>query len=45
MGFLKNVAITASPALDLLIKRVRWANDLDRDGFGSLLGENDCANG
>ncbi len=39
----KYVAITASPALDDLIKVVRMANDLDRDGFGSLLGENDCA--
>jgi choline-sulfatase len=39
----KYVAITASPPLDLLIKVVRAANDLDRDGFGSLLGENDCA--
>ncbi|MGE5180758.1 MAG: sulfatase-like hydrolase/transferase [Acidobacteriota bacterium] len=39
----KYVAITASPALDKLITLVRYANDLDRDGFGSLLGENDCA--
>ena len=39
----KYVAITASPAFDQLIKLVRAANDLDRDGFGSLLGENDCA--
>ena len=39
----KYVAITASPALDKLIELVRVANDLDRDGFGSLLGENDCA--
>ncbi|HEY5950518.1 MAG TPA: sulfatase-like hydrolase/transferase, partial [Kofleriaceae bacterium] len=39
----KYVAITASPALDHLIKLVRASNDLDRDGFGSLLGENDCA--
>ena len=38
----KYVAITASPALDKLIGLVRTANDLDRDGFGSLLGENDC---
>jgi arylsulfatase A-like enzyme len=38
----KYVAITASPALDKLIELVRTANDLDRDGFGSLLGENDC---
>ncbi|NVB77552.1 MAG: sulfatase-like hydrolase/transferase, partial [Kofleriaceae bacterium] len=39
----KYVAITASPALENLIKLVRSANDLDRDGFGSILGENDCA--
>ncbi|HEY5923119.1 MAG TPA: sulfatase, partial [Kofleriaceae bacterium] len=39
----KYVAITASPALESLIKLVRSSNDLDRDGFGSLLGENDCA--
>jgi arylsulfatase A-like enzyme len=39
----KYVAITASPALDSLIKIVRATNDLDRDGFGSVLGENDCA--
>ncbi len=39
----KYIAITASPALDRLIGLVRTANDLDRDGFGSLLGEADCA--
>jgi choline-sulfatase len=39
----KYVAITASPALDKLIGAVRVANDFDRDGFGSLLGEGDCA--
>ncbi|HEX3759638.1 MAG TPA: sulfatase-like hydrolase/transferase [Kofleriaceae bacterium] len=39
----KYVAITASPALDQLIGVVRVANDLDGDGFGSLLGEGDCA--
>ncbi len=39
----KYVAITASPALDKLIDVVRFANDLDGDGFGSLLGEGDCA--
>jgi arylsulfatase A-like enzyme len=39
----KYVAITASPALEKLIGVVRSSNDLDRDGFGSLLGENDCA--
>lgn len=39
----KYVAITASPALGKLIDVVRFANDLDGDGFGSLLGEGDCA--
>jgi arylsulfatase A-like enzyme len=39
----KYVAVTASPALEQLIGLVRIANDLDRDGFGSLLGEADCA--
>jgi arylsulfatase A-like enzyme len=39
----KYIAITASPALDRLIDVVRAANDLDGDGFGSLLGEGDCA--
>lgn len=38
----KYVAITASPPLDKLIALVRYANDLDGDGYGSLLGENDC---
>ncbi|HEY1811536.1 MAG TPA: sulfatase-like hydrolase/transferase [Kofleriaceae bacterium] len=39
----KYAAITSSPALDKLVDLVRFTNDLDRDGFGSLLGENDCA--
>lgn len=39
----KYVAITASPALDKLIATIRLANDFDGDGFGSLLGEGDCA--
>src|SRR6185503_1195925 len=39
----KYAAITSSPALDKLVDLVRVTNDLDRDGFGSLLGENDCA--
>ena len=34
---------TASPPLEKLIALVRFADDLDRDGYGSLLGENDCA--
>ena len=39
----KYAAITSSPALDHLVDLVRASNDLDRDGYGSLLGENDCA--
>ncbi|MGE3765742.1 MAG: sulfatase-like hydrolase/transferase [Kofleriaceae bacterium] len=39
----KYVAITASPALEKLITVVRIANDLDRDGYGTVLGEADCA--
>lgn len=39
----KYVAVTASPALEKLVELVRAANDLDGDGFGSLLGEVDCA--
>ncbi|MCE9577410.1 MAG: sulfatase-like hydrolase/transferase, partial [Deltaproteobacteria bacterium] len=39
----KYVVVTASPVLDKAIGYVRSANDFDRDGFGSLLGENDCA--
>lgn len=38
----KYIAVTASPALDRLIGVVRFANDVDRDGYGSLLGEADC---
>ncbi len=39
----KYVVVTASPLLDSMVGWVRRANDFDRDGFGSLLGENDCA--
>ncbi|HRC58499.1 MAG TPA: sulfatase-like hydrolase/transferase, partial [Kofleriaceae bacterium] len=39
----KYVAVTASPAFNRLIALVRVMTDLDRDGYGSLLGENDCA--
>nr|HEX4313295.1 sulfatase-like hydrolase/transferase [Kofleriaceae bacterium] len=38
----KYVAFTASPAFQNLIDLVRVANDVDGDGYGSLLGENDC---
>jgi arylsulfatase A-like enzyme len=39
----KYLAITASPPLSRLVDLVRKANDFDGDGYGSLLGENDCA--
>jgi arylsulfatase A-like enzyme len=39
----KSLAVTSSPALSLLIDGVRRANDIDGDGYGSLLGESDCA--
>ncbi len=39
----KGVAISSSPLLGAAIGWVRKANDLDRDGFGSMLGEKDCA--
>lgn len=39
----KYVALTASPAMERLIGVIRIANDLDRDGFGTVLGEADCA--
>ncbi|HUH02158.1 MAG TPA: sulfatase-like hydrolase/transferase [Kofleriaceae bacterium] len=39
----KYVAITASPTLTRTIDLVRALNDFDGDGYGSLLGENDCA--
>ncbi|MFH0903109.1 MAG: sulfatase-like hydrolase/transferase, partial [Pseudomonadota bacterium] len=39
----KFLAVTASPTLNRLVGLVRWANDFDGDGYGSLLGENDCA--
>ncbi|HTJ43835.1 MAG TPA: sulfatase-like hydrolase/transferase [Kofleriaceae bacterium] len=39
----KYAIVTSSPLLDKAIGWIRRANDFDRDGFGSLLGENDCA--
>src|SRR5262249_10757010 len=39
----KYLAVTASPTLSTLVDFVRFLNDFDRDGYGSLLGENDCA--
>ena len=39
----KYMAVTASPPLATIIDYVRAANDFDGDGYGSLLGENDCA--
>jgi choline-sulfatase len=39
----KALWLSASPTLTALVDGVRLANDFDHDGFGSLLGENDCA--
>lgn len=39
----KFIVVSSSPSLARVIELLRTANDLDRDGFGSLLGENDCA--
>ncbi len=39
----KAVALASSPPLSRGISLVRVANDFDRDGFGSLFGETDCA--
>ncbi len=38
----KSMAVTGSPTLARLVDLVRKLNDFDGDGFGSLLGENDC---
>lgn len=42
-GETKYLAMTASPTLSHLVDLVRRANDFDGDGYGSLLGEKDCA--
>lgn len=39
----KFTVVSSSPSLGRVIEWLRTANDLDRDGFGSMLGENDCA--
>jgi arylsulfatase A-like enzyme len=39
----KYAVLTGSPMYDRLIALVRFANDFDRDDYGSLLGERDCA--
>ena len=39
----KSLAVGSSPPLRSLIDGVRRATDYDGDGFGTLLGENDCA--
>ncbi|HEU5059859.1 MAG TPA: sulfatase, partial [Kofleriaceae bacterium] len=39
----KSLAVSASPLLRSLIDGLRTATDFDRDGYGTLLGENDCA--
>lgn len=38
----KSLAISSSPTMSRTIGLLRRATDFDRDGFGSLLGENDC---
>ncbi len=37
------IALTGSPTFEKLDDSIRLATDLDRDGYGSLMGENDCA--
>ncbi len=37
------IALTGSPTFEKLNDSIRYATDLDRDGYGSLMGENDCA--
>ena len=37
------IALTGSPTFEKLNDSIRIATDLDRDGYGSLMGENDCA--
>ncbi|MFT3699726.1 MAG: sulfatase-like hydrolase/transferase [Kofleriaceae bacterium] len=37
------LALTGSPTFKRIDDSIRTATDLDRDGYGSLLGENDCA--
>jgi len=39
----KSLAVSASPVLRTLIDGLRAATDFDHDGYGTLLGENDCA--
>jgi choline-sulfatase len=39
----KSLAVSSSPLLRSLIDGLRAATDFDRDGYGTLLGENDCA--
>ena len=39
----KSLAVSSSPLLRSLVDGLRTATDFDRDGYGTLLGENDCA--
>ena len=39
----KSLALSASPPMRSLIDLLRVATDFDHDGYGELLGENDCA--
>ncbi len=38
----KALAISSSPSMSKTMNLLRRATDFDKDGFGSLLGENDC---
>jgi len=38
----KSLAVSASPFLRTLVDGLRAATDFDGDGYGTLLGENDC---
>jgi arylsulfatase A-like enzyme len=39
----KSLAVSASPPLRSMVDLLRRATDFDHDGYGTLLGENDCA--
>ncbi|HKE17340.1 MAG TPA: sulfatase-like hydrolase/transferase [Kofleriaceae bacterium] len=39
----KSLAVNGSPPLHTVVDLLRRATDFDHDGYGTLLGENDCA--
>jgi choline-sulfatase len=39
----KSLAVNSSPPLHTVVDLLRRATDFDHDGYGTLLGENDCA--